>query len=73
MIGLHKLLHGSLLPKSKGFLSKLTFERAESSRPFSANRVFTDRVVYQEMASKSAQLFWIDFNLLTGSGTYTGM
>ena len=34
--------------------------------------VFTDRVVYQEMASKGA-LFWIDFNLLTGSGTYTGM
>ena len=72
MIGLHKPLHGSLLPKSKGFLSKLTFERAGSSRPFSANRVFTDCVVYQEMASKSA-LFWIDFNLLTGSGTYTGM
>jgi len=50
-----KPLHRNLL-KSKSFLSKLTSKRAGSGRPFSANHVFTNRVVSEKwsLASKSA-------------------
>jgi len=56
MLGLHKPLYGSLL-KSKGFLSKLTFERARSGGPFSANHVFTDRVVSEKWPERACSYF----------------